>query len=139
MHFKRKAPTQAQIKAAFRGREMPKKGAFICYKKVVLRGSYEQQDYVLRIWVPDGAKRICACGGKLRVSEAYVLGARSLQRGGPRKMKIFAPYHTPRREGFTWEIGKWHKPNKRFAGDRREECASGLHALMTFKEAREYL
>jgi hypothetical protein len=148
-YFK-KAPNEALIRSLAEENQtltkIPDIGKpFICYKKVrevfFKRGEYNgSRDVVLTLFVPGDAARRNGVNrfDKLRVSEAYVVGAEYAYQTGPVVSKKFCPLHTfesvvrKNKRGnnkFRWKLKRWHTPHHPF-NPGNDQCESGLHAYI---------
>lgn len=141
-------------------RIMPKKGSFTCYKKAKIVDEFDNINYsvdaIVELKVPKTAKRfqVSSIAGefpKFRVSEAKVVSIKKMELrvdklGYVRKVlrklskneKVVAMYgHEESRYWFHYEVGKTVKPKRSFS-ERKIQCASGIHAFMTVRDAKNY-
>lgn len=103
----------------------PEEGSFIGWKKC-------DGGEIVKLFIPDDAKRSSAYGRKCRCSEAIVLAITD-KNGRPLRMAK-SQYDNK----FVYTVGKIVRPNKPFDENRWAECASGIHFFMTKREAIDY-
>jgi hypothetical protein len=99
----------------------PQEGSFVAYKKV--------HEGIVKLLIPETAKRSNATGRKCRASEAIVL---ELPPG-------IACGHSLHDWNFTYTRGCTVKPKEGFCEDRWQECASGIHFYLTREEAEHHI
>jgi hypothetical protein len=99
----------------------PQEGSFVAYKKV--------HEGIVKLLIPETAKRSNATGRKCRASEAIVL---ELPPG-------IACGHSLHDLNFTYTRGCTVKPKEDFCEDRWQECASGIHFYLTLEEAEHHI
>ena len=108
----------------------PTEGEFIGYKKCCFSFLF----LIVKLLIPSDAKRSSAFGRKCRCSKARVLGIFDLDGNETKDIdKVFSDYDI----AFTYKVGEWVYPDS-FDENRFNECSSGIHFFMTFKEARDY-
>jgi len=108
---------------AFFALSCPAEGAFVGWKKA--------SGCIVKLQIPDKAKRSSATSRKCRCSEAKVLAIYD----GKKKIKKVASSHN---SDCVYEVGKTVKPKKVFDPDRWNECSSGIHFFITKEEAEQY-
>ena len=109
----------------------PEKGSFIGYKKAYTRNRIP---CVVRLLIPDDAKRSSATTRKCRCSKAKVLSISDLTMfGGKRIQEARSRYDVT----FIYKVGETVVVDD-FDENRWNECAPGIHFFMTQKEAIEY-
>lgn len=127
-------------------------GQFTAYKSVrgetsSPSGHYSQQHYVLELLVPRSAQRVIGLNalnptssnaGKCRVSKAKVVrvfdrGLRDIT-GLSTTPKQF---HSRHNYAFTYEVGKWVKPDI-FDADPAKVCSNGIHVFLYPEQAAAY-
>ena len=114
----------------------PENGEFIGYKKCVYRNKKKDRyGYcVVKLLIPEDAKRSSAFGRKCRCSKAKVLGIFSLEGD---ELSQIRKGNSTRNLKVIYEIGKTVYPDS-FDDNRYDECSNGIHFFMTFEEARDY-
>lgn len=110
---------------AFLPIQCPEEGAFIAYKKA--------HGLIVKLLVPDDAKRSSATSRKCRCDKAKVLEILEYDRTKADVTSVSSNYDP----NFLYEIGKTVEVEN-FADDRFIECAAGIHFFITFDEAKEY-
>jgi hypothetical protein len=100
---------------------VPQEGAFVAFKKI--------HEGIVKLLIPETAKRSNATGRKCRASEAIVL---ELPPG-------IACGHSLHDWNFTYTRGCTVKPKEDFCEDRWQECASGIHFYLTREEAEYHI
>lgn len=110
---------------AFFALQCPEDGAFIAYKKVY--------DVIIKLEVPEDAKRSSATTRKCRCSKAKVLGFYDLD-----KNELDMDEVVNRRYVETiYHKGEMVFPDS-WDDNRWEECSNGIHFFLTFEEAKIY-
>jgi hypothetical protein len=108
--------------------------------KVVCKDTGKQIDEVIvKLEVPDDAKRVYCDYGKIRVSKAvtvgfYKLNGKTYTLNTKRGHIAVAQYGT----GYEYEIGKTQKPKEAF-DSTFGRCGSGIHGFESFQEAVDYI
>ena len=103
----------------------PEKGAFTAFKKVC----GQKGDVILELLVPADAERVSSyVGRKCRASHVAVVAVLS-GAGDELRSKHDAD--------FVYRVGEVAKAGS-FDGDRRVECAGGIHFFMELAEAEAY-
>ncbi len=111
----------------------PEYGAFIGYK-IGLTVSFDYNAIipcVIKLAIPEDAKRSSAASNKCRCDKAKVLDITTL---GGRKVNVAFSYYD---NFFMYEVDKEISVPD-FDEDRWHECAPGIHFFMSEKEALEY-
>ena len=103
----------------------PEYGAFIGFKKA--------HDYIVKLLIPEDAKRSSAFGRKCRCSKALVLGIENADGSGSGLLEIASSYDNK----FVYRVGESVEVPD-FDEDRTHECAQGIHYFITRREAVEY-
>ena len=112
----------------------PKEGEFVGYKKCCYVGDYCICICIVKLLIPEDAKRSSAFSNKCRCSKAIVIGIFDLDGNELEDIdEAFSDYDRT----FTYEVGKEVYPDS-FDDDRFEECSHGIHFFMTFKEAKDF-
>lgn len=108
--------------------------------KVVCKDTGKQIDEVIvKLEVPDDAKRVYCDYGKIRVSKAvtvgfYKLNGKTYTLNTKRGHIVVAQYGV----GYEYEIGKTQKPTEAF-DSTFGRCGSGIHGFESFHEAVDYI
>lgn len=103
----------------------PDIGTFTAYKKV--RG------YIVKLQIPEDAKRLSATGRKCRCDKAQVLEIQYLDGKIANIIKIESDHD----KDFIYEVGKTVLVDN-FDEDRWNECSTGIHFFVNRQEAVEY-
>lgn len=103
----------------------PSDGAFIGWKKV--RCDYN--DYLIKLCIPEDAKRSSATSNKCRCSKAEVLEITNLKNG-----KHVSKVRNYNYGVTTYEVGKIVYPDF-FDKDRYNECSNGIHFFINKQDA----
>ena len=104
---------------------VPEYGSFIGWKKV--------GNYIIKLKIPDNAKRSNATGRKCRCSEAEVLEIQNLDGMKAEISEIYNDNYC----GTNYAIGKTVTPDS-FDDNRWNECSHGIHFFITRQEAVDY-
>ena len=115
------------IKIKFFPLACPETGAFIGYKKAA-------QNLVVKLQIPEDAKRSSAYGRKCRCDKAIVLGIYDMD-GNKTEIKQVT---SKRNEDFVYEVGQTVSVPD-FDEYRWNECSTGIHFFVTFAEAANYI
>ena len=110
---------------AFLPIQCPEEGSFIAYKKA--------KGLVVKLLIPDDAKRSSATSRKCRCDKAKVLEIMQSDKTPSNITSVpsnYDPY-------FVYEVGKTVMVSD-FEEDRFVECAAGIHFFITFDEAKKY-
>lgn len=110
------------VKTRFYPLACPETGAFVGWKKC-------ENDVIVKLLIPEDAKRSSAYGRKCRCSKVITLAVF----GGNGKTAKSVYDHD-----VIYEVGKETLPAKPFNEDRWDECASGIHFFITRKEAEDF-
>ena len=103
----------------------PTDGSFIGWKKA--------SDYVVKLQIPEDARRSSAGGEKCRCDKAYVV---EIQNADGTKADI-ETIHSDRDANFVYTVGATVEVSD-FNGDRWNECAPGIHFFIDRRAAVEY-
>ena len=103
----------------------PDTGAFIAWKKA--------SGYVIKLLIPEDAKRSSATSRKCRANKAIVLSIEKVD-GTPSELSEAASNYDP---DFLYRIGETVEV-KDFCEDRFNECAPGIHFFVNREEAVNY-
>ena len=102
--------------------------------KMARNKNYEK--IIVKLRIPEDAKRSNATGRKCRAEYAEVLAAYPV--GKKRALAKNTVIHSDYDRDFTYKVGQIIKPVEEFNTDRWEECASGIHFFITRVEAENY-
>lgn len=110
----------------------PEQGAFVGYKVGLTLNEYSSLiPCIIKLSVPEDAKRSSALSNKCRCNKAKVLDIRTF--GGQKVKSAISQYD----HSFVYEINK-EVSAPDFDEDRWHECAPGIHFFMSEKEALDY-
>ena len=110
---------------AFLPIQCPEEGSFIAYKKA--------KGLVVKLLIPDDAKRSSATSRKCRCDKAKVLEIMQPDKTPSNITSVPSNYDPD----FVYEVGKTVMVSD-FEEDRFVECAAGIHFFITFDEAKKY-
>ena len=105
--------------------QCPEEGSFIGYKKA--RGK------IVKLLIPEDAKRSSATSRKCRCSKATVLSITNIDGSETDENAV----KSDRCEDFCYEVGKEVKVDD-FDENRWNECSTGIHFFITREEAVQY-
>ena len=105
---------------------VPECGSFIGWKNV--------GDYIIKLKIPDNAKRSNATGRKCRCSEAEVLEIQNLDGTKAEISEIYNDNYC----GANYVVGETVIPDS-FDDNRWNECSHGIHFFITRQEAVDYV
>ena len=111
---------------AFFALACPEEGSFVAWKKV--------NGYIIKLKVPEYAKRSSATTRKCRCSGAYVLEIQNIDGGSA---GIGEVTNTAYNQEVVYKVGSFVTPDG-FDDDRWNECAKGIHFFITRQEAVQY-
>ena len=103
----------------------PSDGAFIGWKKA--------SDKIVKLLIPEDAKRSSALGRKCRCSKAVVLGIEECDGTDSKLNEVCSNYN----KNFIYVVNKTVSVDD-FCEDRKQECAPGIHFFITRQEAVDY-
>jgi hypothetical protein len=104
---------------AFFALQCPEEGAFIGWKKC-------EREVIVKLLIPEDAKRSSATSRKCRASKAIVLEVIGAEKAVSKNDM-----------NFIYEVGKEMIPDS-FDEDRWNECSHGIHFFLTRNEAERY-
>jgi hypothetical protein len=108
----------------------PSDGAFIGWKKVA--DIELEADFIVKLEIPEDAKRSSATGTKCRCDKAKVLDIFNAETGEPADLIMNTNYtQTCYKVGEMVEADSWDD-------DRWNECSHGIHFFINRQEAEEY-
>ena len=105
----------------------PDTGSFIAYKKA-------KNGLIVKLQVPEDARRSSATGRKCRCDKAIVL---EIQNSDGSKSDVTS-VQSRFNPGFVYTVGEIVK-EQNFCEDRFQECAPGIHFFITREEAVKYI
>ena len=116
----------------------PDSGAFIGWKKCMAHG--KNNDFVIvKLLIPEDAKRSSSTGRKCRCDKAVVLEIQSMDGTKADVAIAYSEYATyANTQYFAYKVGETVVPEKPFDDDRWTECASGIHFFINRQEAVNY-
>ena len=121
------AKVEESIKIKFFPFACPETGAFIGYKKAA-------QNFVVKLQIPEDAKRSSAYGRKCRCDKALVLGIYDTNGNETGIQQAVSSRDTK----FVYKVGETVAVSD-FDEDRWNECSTGIHFFITFAEAANYI
>ena len=104
----------------------PEEGSFIGFKKV-------RDNYIVKLYIPEDAKRSSATSRKCRCNKAVVLSITNIDGREAKVETVFSKYD----ENFGYTVGQIISVDD-FDDNRWNECAPGIHFFITRQEAVEY-
>ena len=110
----------------------PDTGSFIGYKKILNTKEYNDRQFIVKLEIPEDAKRSSATTSKCRCSKAKVLEIRDMMSG-----ENLYEMTNLTKVGCTYKVGEYVYPDS-FDECRWNECSHGIHFFMTEKEASFY-
>lgn len=113
----------------------PKEGEFIGYKKCIYLDSYGYDYYhcIVKLLIPEDAKRSSAFTNKCRCSKAKVLDFYDIDGYELKDTEAYSIFDS----NVNYKVGKEVYPDS-FDENRYNECSHGIHFFMSFDEARDY-
>ena len=103
----------------------PDHGSFTAWKKA--------NGYIVKLIIPNDAKRGSAFGRKCRADKAICVSIESIDGNPSDKTEIASNFD----ESFIYRVGETIKVDN-FDDNRMNECAPGIHFFITRQEAVEY-
>ena len=107
----------------------PEEGAFIGFKKC---WAYEGEGVIVKLEIPEDAKRSSATTRKCRCSKAKVISITGIESG--KEYDLAFSQHNIK---FVYRVGETVVPDG-FDEDRWNECSNGIHFFITKQEAIDY-
>ena len=108
---------------------VPSEGAIIGWKKCA-------DNRIVKLRIPEEAKRLNATGRKCRAEYAEVLAI--YPKGVKQALAKKETAKSNQDNSFIYKVGKTVKPTKAFDLDRWNECSTGIHFFITREEAESY-
>ena len=106
----------------------PDTGSFTAWKK---DGTGK---LIIKLLIPDDAKRMSATGRKCRCDKAQVLAIENLDGTPSNKTETYSVND----RSFVYKVGETVTSKEAFCEDRWNECSSGIHFFINRQEAVEY-
>lgn len=128
----------------------PEEGSFIGWKKAYVFSSdadcterlfigigCNRTPVIVKLLIPNTAKRLSATSRKCRCNEAKVIDIQSVEFDGPSISETFKEAFSGRDPKFVYRIGETVRVED-FDDNRWNECSTGIHFFITRKEAVDY-
>ena len=122
----REANLPLELVAKFFPLACPESGAFIGWKKC-------NKNLIVKLQIPEDARRSSAFGRKCRCDKAVVLGIEDIS-GNPVECEYVTSSYD---SSFLYHVGDTVSVDN-FDTDRTHECAPGIHFFITRQEAVDY-
>ena len=106
----------------------PDTGSFAAWKK---DGTGK---LIIKLLIPEDAKRLSATGRKCRCDKAQVLAIENLDGTPSGEVETYSAND----RSFVYKVGETVTPKEAFCEDRWQECSSGIHFFINRQEAVEY-
>ena len=113
----------------------PSEGAFVGWKKAYLMSGATA---IVKLLIPENARRSSATGRKCRCDKAEVLEIWSLEAETMELKDQYAEARSIHDRDFVYRVGESVTPKEPFCEDRYSECASGIHFFINRQEAIDY-
>ena len=110
----------------------PTHGSFIGWKKASLESGF----VIVKLEIPEDAKRSSATGRKCRCDKAKVLELQTINGDVIDKEDSVIISHFD--GSYRYKVGDVIEPKEPFKDDRFIECASGIHFFVDRQEAVDY-
>ena len=111
----------------------PETGSFIGYKKIVRTKEFGlQRSFIVKLEIPEDAKRSSSTTSKCRCSKAKVLEIRDIKSG-----ETFVKITNTNMLRCVYEVDEYVYPDS-FDDFRWNECSKGIHFFMSENEALHY-
>ena len=110
----------------------PSDGAFIGWKKVRIYKPFQIESYLVKLEVPEDARRSSATSNKCRCDKAKVLAITDLE-----EKETFSVVTNREYALCTYKVGEFVYPDS-FDEDRWNECSHGIHFFINKQEAINY-
>ena len=126
----------------------PEEGSFIGWKKAFVTSISEETSIrfkmplcktpvIVKLLIPNTAKRLSATSRKCRCNEVEVLDIQSVEFGGPSIAETCQEAFSGYDPEFVYKIGETVRVED-FDEDRWNECSTGIHFFITRQEAVNY-
>ena len=106
----------------------PDKGSFIGWKK-------SAEGIIIKLFIPDDAKRTSGTGRKCRSDKVKVLEFQNINGDPITNIDTVSSWYDMK---FRYKVGEIIVPKYPFEEDRFKECASGIHFFINREEAVNY-
>lgn len=106
----------------------PSEGSFIAWKKII----DDEKSYLVKLEIPEDAKRCSATTNKCRCSKAKVLEIKNLESG-----ECINKVINYNRLGTIYKVGEMVYPDS-FDENRWNECSHGIHFFINKEDAINY-
>lgn len=129
----------ADIGTKFFRLQCPEVGSFVAWKKV--RDFFSQKSYIVKLLIPEDAKRSSATSYKCRAEFVKVLGI--YEESGTESAedavlnRSIISMSLDRHIDTDYVVGRFVYPDS-FDEDRWKECSHGIHFFMNFEVAKKY-
>jgi len=123
----KKIDVRYDANTSFFALQCPEEGSFVGWKKI-------EEDYIVKLLIPEDAKRSSATSRKCRASKAIVLEI--YDRNGNVMRDDFIG-HSKQNNNFIYRKGETVIPDS-YDENRWNECSHGIHFFITSKEAELY-
>ena len=111
----------------------PETGSFIAYKKISFTKEYGiSRRFIVKLEIPEDAKRSSSTSNKCRCSKAKVLEIKDIDFG-----ETVNEVTNTNMVSCVYKVGDYVYPDS-FDECRWNECSAGIHFFMTEEEALEY-
>jgi len=111
----------------------PEEGSFIGYKKILWTKEYlSDRQFIVKLKIPEYAKRSSATTNKCRCSKAKVLEIKDMDSG-----ETIEEITNINKKPCTYKVGEYVYPDS-FDECRWNECSDGIHFFMTEQDAIDY-
>ena len=111
----------------------PETGSFIGYKKILWTKEYRlYEEFIVKLEIPEDAKRSSAFTDKCRCSKAKVLEIKNI-----RTDETIEEIINFNMTACIYKVGEYVYPDS-FDDCRWNECSNGIHFFMTEQEALDY-
>ena len=111
----------------------PEEGSFIGWKKAKVITEELMRDVIVKLSIPEDAKRSSAATRKCRCNKAKVLEIYNIDETIAEERKCYSYFD----EYFVYEVGKIVKVDD-FNDNRWIECTNGIHFFINRQEAIDY-
>ena len=111
----------------------PDAGAFTAWKKCDAHGE-DNQPIIVKLLIPEGARRSSATTRKCRCDKAIVLELQNEDGTAANVGEAFSKYEPT----LAYRVGETVTPRRPFDEDRWNECGSGIHFFINRQEAVDY-
>ena len=108
----------------------PDTGAFTAWKKCERHGK-EGGSVIVKLSIPEDAKRLSATGRKCRADKAVALEIQDIEGNTLDCEEVYSAHD----KTFAYRVGETVTPKEPFDDDRWNECSSGIHFYINREEA----